>query len=108
HPPPRGAPEGPRSGARRMSAGSTFAGVLAAGHGTRFQAAGVRTPKALIEVAGRSLIRRTLDAFADAGLDRVTVVVNDAVAPEVRDHLARTAGRPAHDLHVKTTASTLE
>lgn len=86
----------------------TFAGILAAGHGTRFLAAGVRTPKALVTVSGRSLIRRTLDAFAEAGFERATVVVNDAVAPLVEQHLAEDRERPRSELHVKTTASTLE
>ncbi|MEZ0229730.1 MAG: NTP transferase domain-containing protein [Planctomycetota bacterium] len=91
-----------------MSSSRTFAGVLAAGHGARFQAAGVRTPKALVEVGGRSLVQRTLDAFADAALEPVTLVVNDAVAPEVARHLSLRVEAPKHVVHVKTTASTLE
>ncbi len=83
--------------------GRTFAGVLAAGHGTRFQAAGVRTPKALVAVSGRTLIQRTLDAFEEAGLGRVTVVVNETVAPAVSTHVGSRAR-----IHAKTTASTLE
>lgn len=90
-----------------MSSRRPFAGVLAAGHGTRFQAAGVQTPKALVEVAGRSLIQRTLASFSEAGFDRVAIVVNDVVAPRVREHLARD-GTDTAELHVKTTASTLE
>jgi NDP-sugar pyrophosphorylase family protein len=80
-----------------------FAGVLAAGQGLRFQAAGIRTPKALVEVGGRSLIERTLDAFDSAGLGPVTIVVNDAIASAVQEHVRRRAR-----LHAKTTASTLE
>jgi choline kinase len=91
-----------------MSAPRTFAGVLAAGHGTRFQAAGVRTPKALVPVSGRSLLLRTLDAFEAAGFESVTIVVNDAVAPLVREHLASNDAPLEAALHVKTTASTLE
>jgi choline kinase len=86
---------------------SVFAGILAAGHGARFQAAGVRTPKALIEVGGTSLVRRSLAAFEDAGLCPVTAVVNEAFGPEVRRHLSASKA-PEHVLHVKTTASTLE
>jgi choline kinase len=91
-----------------VSAPRPFAGVLAAGHGARFKAAGVRTPKALVEVGGRALIDRTLDAFAGAGFDAVTAVVNDEAAPLVRSHLALRAEAPACRIHVKTTASTLE
>jgi MurNAc alpha-1-phosphate uridylyltransferase len=91
-----------------MSGPRVFAGVLAAGHGTRFQAAGVQTPKALVSVAGRSLLLRTLDAFADAGFDRVALVVNETFGPAVRAHVEGSPPRVAHDLTVKTTASTLE
>lgn len=87
---------------------SVFAGILAAGHGARFAAAGERTPKALVRVAGRSLLARSLDAFAAAGHAKVTVVTNDAVAPAVRQHLAGTRLAAEVELVVKTTASTLE
>jgi NDP-sugar pyrophosphorylase family protein len=74
----------------------------------RFQAAGVKTPKALIEVGGRSLLLGTLGAFADAGFSGVSVVVNHATAAAVRAHLAEVNAPVSVDLVVKTTASTLE
>ena len=48
--------------------------VLAAGHGERLRPLTETTPKALVEVRGRSLLERHLDKLAAAGID--TVVIN--------------------------------
>jgi MurNAc alpha-1-phosphate uridylyltransferase len=90
-----------------MSKG-VFAGILAAGRGERFATSGVRVPKPLVTVAGRSLVARAIDAFSDAGHEEVTLVTNDAVAPSIREHLAATPLPARATVFVKTTASTLE
>ncbi|HUR24785.1 MAG TPA: bifunctional sugar-1-phosphate nucleotidylyltransferase/acetyltransferase [Candidatus Thermoplasmatota archaeon] len=49
--------------------------LLAAGKGTRMWPLATRTPKPLLEVAGRSLLWRMLDALAAAGASECIVVV---------------------------------
>jgi NDP-sugar pyrophosphorylase family protein len=50
--------------------------IFAAGRGTRLGALGESTPKALIEVGGRTMLERTLRRLAEAGADRVVVNVS--------------------------------
>lgn len=61
--------------------------VLAAGLATRMRPLSNDRPKCLIEVAGRTLIDRILDRFADAGVDRVTVNTH-YLADQLERHLA--------------------
>ena len=48
--------------------------ILAAGHGSRMGALTAERPKALLEVAGYSLIDRQVDALTMAGIRNITVV----------------------------------
>ncbi len=65
--------------------------ALAAGYGTRMRPLTNSVPKPLIEVAGRTLLDRTLDRFEDAGLERV-VVNTHYLGEQIVDHLGK---RPA-------------
>ena len=47
--------------------------ILAAGRGERMRPLTESTPKALLEVAGRSLLEHRLEALRDAGIDNVVV-----------------------------------
>ena len=79
----RRVPRAPRAGARRPRARGPLSSqlaavVLAAGRGVRF---GGDTPKPLLELGGRPLVRHAVDAARASGLAPVVVVVGaDGVA----------------------------
>lgn len=64
--------------------------VLAAGLGKRMRPLSDNKPKALIEVAGRSLLDRALDRLQDAGVEECIVNVHH-LAPLMEKHLAERA-----------------
>ncbi|MDX1484622.1 MAG: nucleotidyltransferase family protein [Alphaproteobacteria bacterium] len=61
--------------------------VLAAGLGTRLRPITDALPKPLVEVAGRTILDRALDALLDAGVERC-VVNTHYLAPMIEAHLA--------------------
>jgi MurNAc alpha-1-phosphate uridylyltransferase len=65
----------------------TTAMVLAAGLGTRMRPLTNDRPKALVDLAGRSLIDHVLDRLAEAGVDRAVVNVH-WFADRLEAHLA--------------------
>jgi MurNAc alpha-1-phosphate uridylyltransferase len=64
--------------------------VLAAGLGTRMRPLTNDRPKALVQVAGRTLIDHTLDRLVEAGVETAVVNVHH-FADLVEDHLSRRA-----------------
>ncbi len=60
--------------------------VLAAGRGERMRPLTERTPKPLIEVAGRALIDHVLDRLAAAGVERAVVNVHH-LADQIERHV---------------------
>jgi len=62
--------------------------ILAAGKGERIRTSSSDLPKPLQEVAGRSLIKRTISTLGEAGVERVVVVLGfmaDRVREALRD-----------------------
>ncbi len=53
--------------------------IIAAGEGSRLAAEGIATPKPLVEINGKPLIKRLADIFASAGAESLTVIVNPAL-----------------------------
>ena len=60
--------------------------ILAAGHGSRMGNLTAERPKALLEVAGCSLIDRQIDALTMSGISNITVVTGYR-HDRLRDHL---------------------
>jgi len=73
-----------------MTAPLSHAMVLAAGLGLRMRPITLTRPKPLVEVAGRSMLDRALDALAAAGVGEIVVNCH-WLGEQIRDHLA---GRP--------------
>ena len=74
--------------------------ILAAGTSSRLYPLTAEIPKALLEIAGRSILDRMIDALFDAGIARV-VIVTGYRADRIEAHL--TAARPR--LHVATVTN---
>jgi len=83
------------------------AGIIAAGLGERLRAQGITTPKPLLEIGGRPLIARTIDALRAAGATRVACIVN-AETNAVRDYLRDTPWPIRVEVVQRTTASSAE
>jgi NDP-sugar pyrophosphorylase family protein len=63
--------------------------IFAAGFGTRLGAIGRQTPKALIEIAGQTMLERTARRLVAAGADRIVVNVHhqaDRIERFIADH----------------------
>lgn len=82
------------------------AGIIAAGDGSRFQAAGIKTPKPLIQVGGMTLMERTLGILVDNGIDEVAVIVNESMA-DVATYLRKIELPIPLRTVVKTTESSM-
>jgi NDP-sugar pyrophosphorylase family protein len=79
-------------------------GIIAAGEGSRLRAAGIETPKPLVEVGGRPLIGRVIDNFRAAGITRLAVIFNEDGDDCVR-WLRENASDLAIDLTIESTPS---
>lgn len=74
--------------------GSTTGVVLAAGRGSRMGELTSTRPKCLLEIGGRAILHRTLDAFDRAGAARVVIVAGyraEAIREALREREAPSA-----------------
>lgn len=84
-----------------------IAGIIAAGHGERLRAAGIDTPKPLLEIGGRPLIAHQIEAAKGAGATRISCIVN-AETDRVRRFLETESFGVPIDVVQRTTASSAE
>ncbi len=77
--------------------------ILAAGRGMRLNGASNGTPKCLIEVGGRTLIERQLDALDEVGIERACVVVGYK-GDDVRAAVGRRCDIITNDRYTKTNS----
>jgi len=85
------------------------AGIIAAGTGERLRAAGITTPKPLVQIAGQALIDRVLDAIAAAGIAEAACIFNaEAPADAVEAHCRSRRSGPQLTIVRRTTPSSME
>jgi NDP-sugar pyrophosphorylase family protein len=85
------------------------AGVIAAGLGERLVAAGITTPKPLVEVAGKALVDHVLDAVAGAGIAEAACIFNaETPADAVEAHCRARRSGPRLTIVRQTTPSSME
>ena len=78
----------PRGAAENVRARPERAMILAAGKGTRMRPLTESTPKALIEVSGRTIVDRTVDRLLEAGVK--TIILNlHHLGEQIEAHLDR-------------------
>jgi NDP-sugar pyrophosphorylase family protein len=82
------------------------AGIIAAGDGARFVAAGIDTPKPLLHVAGMSLVERTARQLVAAGVDEIALIVNERMPEVARAVEALHLPVPVHSV-IRTTDSSM-
>jgi NDP-sugar pyrophosphorylase family protein len=83
------------------------AGIIAAGLGERFRAAGLTTPKPLLRVGGKTLLERTIAELARAGAQSLALIVS-AEYPDVERYVRAGTWPVPITLTVKTTPSSME
>jgi NDP-sugar pyrophosphorylase family protein len=82
--------------------------IIAAGEGSRLQQEGVATPKPLVSLNGKPMIKRLIDIFVDCGAETISVIVNEQMT-EVRSFLEDLATKLPVELKlvVKSTPSSM-
>jgi len=79
-------------------------GIIAAGEGSRLRADGYRQSKPMVRVGGRPLIDHALGRFRSIGIQRLTIVINEA-SDDCRQWLEGHAGDFDLNVIVRTTPS---
>jgi choline kinase len=84
------------------------AGIIAAGEGSRFQRAGVSTPKPLLEVGGMTLMERTIRNLVAGGVTEVAYIVNDAISEVVLPRVQRMVQETGLQVDLRPLVKTTE
>ena len=80
--------------------------IIAAGEGSRLVQEGVPVPKPLVDLDGRTMIRRLIDIFVECDAEEISIIVNEHMTA-VREYLeALRLPVPLH-LTVKSTPSSM-
>ncbi len=87
---------------------SLRAGLIAAGTGSRFRAAGYREPKPMIRVAGKPLIGWAVSQFKAAGLNSLVSIFNTGNCAACSDYLSASFPDIEADIACLDTASSFE
>jgi choline kinase len=77
--------------------------ILAAGNGSRMGSLTADRPKAMLEVAGQSLIDRQLEALSLSGIDDVTIVTG-YLAPRLQNYLGSRVKFVHNDRYCETNS----
>ena len=60
--------------------------IIAAGEGSRLAAQGISTPKPLLDLGGRPMVKRLIDLMLAAGAQSISIITNTRM-PQVRTYL---------------------
>lgn len=80
--------------------------IIAAGQGSRLVQEGVESPKPLVDLDGRPMIKRLIDIFLASGAEEISIIVNEEMT-EVRDYLKGLSLPVPLHLTVKSTPSSM-
>lgn len=82
--------------------------IIAAGDGSRLVHEGVSSPKPLVDLDGRPMIRRLVDIFTECGAESIAVIVNESMT-DVAGYVKQMAGKLPVLLHlcVKSTPDSM-
>jgi len=80
--------------------------IIAAGQGSRLVQEGVESPKPLVNLDGRPMIKRLIDIFLASGAEEISIIVNEEMT-EVRDYLQSLSLPVPLHLTVKSTPSSM-
>lgn len=82
--------------------------IIAAGDGSRLVHEGVSSPKPLVELDGRPMIRRLVDIFTECCAESIAVIVNESMT-DVAGYVKQMAGELPVPLHlcVKSTPDSM-
>lgn len=78
--------------------------IIAAGHGSRLSSEGVATPKPLVKLRGKPLIKRLIDMFTANDAESIHIITNPAMT-EVTQYLREISGTIGVPLHVTALAT---